>query len=117
MIEWETTTRVKVTPQILAKLWTEMSVDEQAQFFIEAAKCMAEWSVSQDASYQRFLIGEHLRKCECSSDGARELVADIFQAMSEPVDKLAAAMATIREEGFHCYGDSCAIESAGKRNP
>jgi len=70
---------VKMTPLAIATAFCEMCDEDQAQFFIEAAKIAETWENPQ--SHQWYLVGRHLRTCSCSTDEARDMVSSIASAV------------------------------------
>ncbi len=67
-----------LSPAQLAALFCELNDEDQAQFFIEAARIGLTWL---DGGYQWHLVGKHLRTCSCSDDDARSLVKDVYDGM------------------------------------
>ncbi len=68
-----------LTPAQIAEAFCGLNDERQAQVFIEIAKIAAEWNGSP--GYQWWLVGRHLRTCECATDEAREVVDEIHRAM------------------------------------
>lgn len=58
-----------------------MDDDAQARFFVECARIAAEWRGDLGFGGQWWAVGKHLRECTCSTEAARELVANIFDGM------------------------------------
>ena len=79
IVEWNTTVKVPISVRRLAEILANMNDEQQAQFFIEAADLMKGY-----AERQCIYIGKHLRECECSTDGARELIEAIAYAIKVP---------------------------------
>ncbi len=74
-----------LTPAQLAEMFCEMIDEDQAQFFIEAARIAATWPTKHGgASYQWYVVGKHLQTCECSTDDARSMVQDICNGIITP---------------------------------
>ena len=71
---------VPLTVEQLAGLFSELDDDAQAKFFVEVARIMQSWT-PYERDMQAAYIGRHLRDCECSTESARELVAEIARAM------------------------------------
>lgn len=63
-------------PKTMAEVFTEWDDEQQAQFFIEAARIMSGWRVGGHET-QAYYIGGHLKTCACSTDEAREFVLSI----------------------------------------
>lgn len=70
---------VDVDLNVLADVFSNMTDDEQAQFFIEVAKRFKSWGPGWTSQAQ--YIGAHLKNCSCSTDEARELIENIAYAM------------------------------------
>lgn len=66
-------------PAALARAFCRLDDDGQARFFVEAARIMAEWP-GAGMDMQAHYIGRHLRDCECSTPGGRDLVRLIADA-------------------------------------
>ena len=79
------TAEVTLTPSVIAEAFCGLNDEGQAQVFIEVAKLAATWDGRP--GYQWWLVGRHLRNCECSTDEARDIVREIASAMDydEPV--------------------------------
>jgi hypothetical protein len=75
-VEWTVTTQVTVSPEMLAKIFTEMDDDAQAQFFVHVARIVGAWTECARAD-QIFYIARHLHQCECSTAAARAFVCDL----------------------------------------
>ena len=76
----------KLTPAEIAEAWCELTDEDQAQFFIEAARIAKSWAkdrYSAGATMQWSRIGGHLRTCPCSTHEARMMVADIADACTD----------------------------------
>ena len=76
LVEWNTTVKVPIDVRRLAEIFANMNDEQQAQFFIEAADVMKDYVDSQC-----WYIGKHLRECECSTEGARDLIRTIADAI------------------------------------
>lgn len=57
----------------LAVEFCKMDDDQQAQFFVEAARIMDAWGAGA-RDRQAWFIGRHLATCACATEEARELV-------------------------------------------
>jgi hypothetical protein len=79
------TVDVPLTLDQLAGLFIELDDDSQTQFFVKVAALMQSWT-PHERNMQAFHIGRHLRDCKCSTADARELVAEIYDAMSGPTE-------------------------------
>ena len=69
------TTEIDLDVKVTAKWFAELSDDEQAEFFIEAARIMSAWPHGMDN--QLYYIGGHLRHCPCSTDEARTMITNL----------------------------------------
>lgn len=67
----------------LAVEFCKMNDDQQAQFFVEAARIMDSWGAGKRDS-QAWYIGRHLATCQCSTEEGRELVRMIALHIAEP---------------------------------
>lgn len=77
-----TTVEVELTIEIAAQWFANLDDDSQARFFVAVAKEFEGWDgLGLGADYQLWRIGSHLRNCECSTDGARELIRGIAYGM------------------------------------
>ena len=70
---------IEVNPRLLAEIFCDMDDESQAQFFIEVAAIARTWKNTNVAQW--FQVGAHLRKCECSTDDARDLILDIARGV------------------------------------
>lgn len=77
---------VEITPEMAAQAFADMNDDEQAQFFVNAARIAAETYEGSPQS-QWIRIGDHLATCKCSSDAGRELIRSIQYGMDHPMSK------------------------------
>lgn len=84
-VEIEITTKVRLSIELAAQWFAGLTDDEQAQFFVEVCKEAEKWprgkGVNFGPSHQWWLIGSHLRNCECSSDAAREMVRSMHDGL------------------------------------
>jgi hypothetical protein len=71
-----------LTPAQLAEAFCELGDEEQADFFIAAARIALEkWT--HPACMQWHAVGRHLRDCSCSTYDAQQMVSDIADALRE----------------------------------
>jgi hypothetical protein len=70
--------KVEVTPVMLAEAFCSMGDEDQAQFFIEAARIARGWR-GFAATMQWHYVGRHLATCACSTGDAREMVREISE--------------------------------------
>lgn len=70
---------VELTPEVLARAFCDMNDEEQADFFIHAAAIAAKWS--DPAQHQWMMVGIHLKTCECSTFGAREMIRNLADGL------------------------------------
>jgi hypothetical protein len=75
------TTEIDLTIETAASWFANMSDEEQADFFVEVAKAALKWKCQGHWATQFWLVGRHLRDCECSTDDARELVRNLASGM------------------------------------
>ena len=68
---------VKLTPALLAQEFCDMNDEEQAQVFIEIAKIAGATWTGGVHGMQLWMVGRHLRDCECSTEDAREVIREI----------------------------------------
>jgi hypothetical protein len=66
---------VDITPELLGKIFCDMSDEQQCAFFVEIGR-IAEASESNFGQQWYFLAG-HLRNCECSTDAARTFIKNL----------------------------------------
>ena len=76
LIEWTTTVQVPINLRRLAEIFAAMDDDKQARFFVEVAEIMSKWE-GGNADQQMWYVGGHLRNCECSTEGARDLIRSL----------------------------------------
>lgn len=72
---------IKLTPLRLAEAFCEMNDEDQAQFFIEAARVCRTWDDETGRAMQWWSVGKHLSACACSTEEARDLIRDIVGGM------------------------------------
>lgn len=66
----------------LAQAFCDLDDEEQAQFFIEAAR-IASTTWERPATFMQWRsVGKHLATCACSTDDAREMVRDIAEGLA-----------------------------------
>ena len=68
-------------PKSMAEVFCDWDDEQQAQFFIEAARLMRQWGPGKH-EMQAYYIGGHLKTCACSTDEARELVRAIADRLT-----------------------------------
>ena len=75
---------VDIDLDTLAKLFTHLTDDEQAQFFCKvAAIAQEEFPEGANIETQWWYVGQHLRTCRCSTEAGREIIRTIYQAMEQ----------------------------------
>lgn len=84
VVEWTQTVQVVVEVKKLAEIFAHMTDEQQAQFFIEAAAISATWGWKAEGQW--IGVGGHLRNCECSTEGARELIRNIAYELEHSTD-------------------------------
>ena len=75
------TVDLELTPAQLAFAFSEMSDEQQAQFFIDVALLVRAWPDPIARQLQAMEIGKHLAECSCSNEDARTFVRDIVEGM------------------------------------
>lgn len=73
--------QLDLTPAQLAQAFCDLDDEQQAQFFIDAARIARETWEAPATFLQWREVGKHLATCACSTDDARELVRDIAEGM------------------------------------
>jgi hypothetical protein len=73
----------RLTPVEIAEAFCELDDEQQAQFFIEAARIAEGWPANPRVM-QWYSIGRHLATCSCSTWEAREMVRVIGEAATSP---------------------------------
>lgn len=71
---------VELSPLQIAEAFCQLGDEEMAQVFIEAARIAEAWRDTDPKAspgMQFYLVGRHLRTCECSTEEARELIREI----------------------------------------
>lgn len=71
---------IKLTPLRLAEAFCEMNDEDQAQFFIEAARVCRTWAAG-GPGMQWWMVGKHLATYACSTEEARDLIRDVVAGM------------------------------------
>ena len=66
----------------LAETFSRMNDDQQAKFFNEVAAIMKRWP-NFGMGQQAFYIGRHLKRCECSTEDARDFIREVHEAMTK----------------------------------
>lgn len=78
------TTEVELTPEAAAVWFANLDDEGQAGFLIAVAREAAKWDAhGVKQHYQWFLVGRHLRDCECSTREARQLVQSLNEGMEK----------------------------------
>ncbi len=85
-VEIEVKTKIKLSVELAAQWFAALDDDSQAKFFVAVCAEARKWErapgvLSFGPSYQWYLIGSHLRNCECSSDDARDMVREMFNGL------------------------------------
>lgn len=78
-VEIETKTTITLDIETAAKWFCGLSDDEQCRFFVSVTDEASKWDRGQD--YQWWLVGSHIRNCECSSDAAREMIREMHNGL------------------------------------
>lgn len=91
-VEIKVETKITLDVATVANAFCEMSDEQQAQFFIEAAKLATAWNDGRGATgMQWWYVGRHLRNCACATEEARDMVREIVQSMDYQDNSEAAA--------------------------
>jgi hypothetical protein len=69
---------VDITVDLLAQVFCSLDDDQMCQFFV---KVHEEASKVPTFDNQWFYLGGHLRNCECSNEGTREMLRSIVHYM------------------------------------
>lgn len=77
-MEVELRTKVEVTVEVLAEVFCALDDDQMCKFFVEVHR-RAEMAPAFDNQW--YYLGGHLRNCECSNEGTREMLRNIVQHM------------------------------------
>lgn len=75
------TTEIDLDIQTGAEWFASLDDEQQTQFFKEAARSAEKWPNNQQIQWM--LVGAHLADCECSSEGARQMIRDLHYAMED----------------------------------
>jgi len=70
---------VEITPELMAKIFCDMSDEQQCAFFVEIGRIAAESESNFDQQW--YYLGGHLRNCECSTEPARAFIRGLYEAM------------------------------------
>lgn len=81
----EMTSQVDITVDLLAKVFVHLDDDQMCRFFVEVHR-QAE-KVGQKYDNQWYYLGGHLRNCECSNEGTREMLRNIVHWMDHSEHK------------------------------
>lgn len=73
------TQEVDIDLDLLAKCFAHLDDDSQAQFFVKVAAIAEKDYGSPDTQW--WYVGRHLRTCECSTEGGRDVIRTIYNAM------------------------------------
>ncbi len=75
---------VEATPELVAKLFAELTDDDQAQMLCLAAAEMKAWP-DDGGRWQMTRVGKHLAECVCSTEDGRDLVRTIYETMTDAI--------------------------------
>ena len=84
--------QIDVTPDLIAQAFCEMTDDDQAQVICKIAAIMNppegfDGVVNWECQMER--VGKHLAECECATEGGRNVVRAIYDAMTTPPEAAA----------------------------
>lgn len=71
---------LSLSTEEIAGAFCALDDDAQAQFFVHVAAKMRTWGHGK-SDMQRLYIAHHLRDCSCTTDEAREWIADVADEM------------------------------------
>lgn len=71
---------IALTPAQVAEAFCDLNDEDQAQVFVEIAKIASAWPGGVTGT-QFFMVGRHLRDCECSTEEARDVVREIASGL------------------------------------
>lgn len=77
----ETKSTIDINLKIAAEWFANLSDEQQADFFVEVAEASKKWECQGHWATQYWLVGRHLRDCECSTDDARNLVRELASGL------------------------------------
>lgn len=72
---------IALTVQQLAEFFCQITDDAQAQFFVHVDRIMGMWDAPGSRCMQIKSIGDHLRECKCSTQGAREWIRELHECI------------------------------------
>lgn len=84
-VEITTKTTIKIDLKSAAEWFANLSDERQADFFVEVAEASKKWECQGRWTEQYWLVGKHLRTCECSTDDARDLVRELAAGLAGPL--------------------------------
>lgn len=70
---------VDVDVPTLARIFVHLDDDQMCKFFVEVHKLSSEFPAFDN---QWYYLGGHLRNCECSNEGTREMLRNIVYHMN-----------------------------------
>lgn len=74
----EMKTEVDITPDVLAQIFVHLDDDQMCKFFVEVHRLSSQVPTFDN---QWYFLGGHLRNCECSNEGTREMIRNIAYYM------------------------------------
>ena len=77
-MEIELKSKVNLTVELLAEVFCALDDDQMCKFFVEVHR-IAEQNPHFDNQW--YYLGGHLRNCECSNEGTREMLRNIVEHM------------------------------------
>ncbi len=83
-VEIEIKTRIRLSIETAAQWFASLDDDAQARFFVAVCEEAKKWprgKGNMGPSHQWWLIGSHLRNCECSSEAARDMIRDMHDGL------------------------------------
>ena len=80
-----TTLKIDLSSEMAAKWFAALNDDEQSKFLVTVAKEAEDYDGS--AETQWYAIGSHLKHCECSTVGARDMIRGIMDGLENGTHK------------------------------
>lgn len=83
-------TEIEIDIKTGATWFASLSDEDQSQFFVQVFEATKNWPKGAwNHTQQWFLVGRHIAECECSSDGAREVLEALWEGYQSKREKAA----------------------------
>ncbi|HXF89538.1 MAG TPA: hypothetical protein VNK48_14375 [Xanthobacteraceae bacterium] len=86
-VEIEIKTKVRLSIELAAQWFASLDDDAQARFFVAVCEAAERWprdkGVNFGPAHQWWLVGRHLKDCECSSEAARDMVRQMYDGLQD----------------------------------